>query len=166
MQVLYRLSYVGPAAKPGLNPNQVLRPSIWSGKRGSNPRPSAWKADALPTELFPLRNVGHQPAAGTPPAILSWWGGEDSNLRRRTPTDLQSVPFDRSGTPPETTISLRNPMVPELFRLESAWPVSDKQSVGPARPPSNPWRVHASETCPECAWSWREDLNPQPPHYK
>ncbi len=26
---------------------------LWSGKRGSNPRPSAWEADALPTELFP-----------------------------------------------------------------------------------------------------------------
>ena len=26
----------------------------WSGKRGSNSRHSAWKADALPTELFPL----------------------------------------------------------------------------------------------------------------
>ena len=25
-----------------------------SGKRDSNPRPSAWEADALPTELFPL----------------------------------------------------------------------------------------------------------------
>lgn len=25
----------------------------WSGKRVSNPRPSAWEADALPTELFP-----------------------------------------------------------------------------------------------------------------
>ena len=25
----------------------------WSGKRGSNSRHSAWKADALPTELFP-----------------------------------------------------------------------------------------------------------------
>ncbi len=25
-----------------------------SGKRGSNPRPTAWKAVALPTELFPL----------------------------------------------------------------------------------------------------------------
>ena len=25
----------------------------WSGKRDSNPRPSAWKADALPTELLP-----------------------------------------------------------------------------------------------------------------
>jgi hypothetical protein len=26
---------------------------IWSGQRGSNPRPSAWEADALPTELCP-----------------------------------------------------------------------------------------------------------------
>ena len=25
----------------------------WSGRRGSNSRPSAWKADALPTELLP-----------------------------------------------------------------------------------------------------------------
>ena len=29
-----------------------------------------------------------------------WWWGEDLNLRRRMPTDLQSVPFGRSGTPP------------------------------------------------------------------
>jgi hypothetical protein len=29
------------------------------------------------------------------------WRGEDSNLRRLKPTDLQSVPFDRSGTPPK-----------------------------------------------------------------
>ena len=27
---------------------------FWSGRRGSNSRPSAWKADALPTELLPL----------------------------------------------------------------------------------------------------------------
>ena len=26
----------------------------WSGRRVSNPRPSAWEADALPTELLPL----------------------------------------------------------------------------------------------------------------
>ena len=25
----------------------------WSGRRGSNPRPSAWKANALSTELLP-----------------------------------------------------------------------------------------------------------------
>ena len=29
------------------------RLSDGSGKRDSNPRPSAWEADALPTELFP-----------------------------------------------------------------------------------------------------------------
>src|SRR5207237_257724 len=31
-----------------------IRDLNWSGKRESNPRPSAWEADALPTELFPL----------------------------------------------------------------------------------------------------------------
>src|SRR5947208_16809871 len=55
-----------------------------SGRRGSNPRPSAWKADALPTELRPR---------------AEWWG-KDSNLRRLTPADLQSAPFGHSGTPP------------------------------------------------------------------
>ena len=30
------------------------RPSYQSGKRDSNPRRSAWEADALPTELLPL----------------------------------------------------------------------------------------------------------------
>ena len=29
--------------------------TLLSGKRGSNPRPSAWEADALPTELFPRK---------------------------------------------------------------------------------------------------------------
>ena len=28
-----------------------------SGKRDSNPRPPAWEASALPTELFPLINA-------------------------------------------------------------------------------------------------------------
>ena len=27
--------------------------NLWSGKRGSNPRPSRWQRDALSTELFP-----------------------------------------------------------------------------------------------------------------
>ena len=29
--------------------------TLLSGKRGSNPRPSAWEADALPAELFPRK---------------------------------------------------------------------------------------------------------------
>ena len=31
-----------------------------SGKRESNPRPSAWEADALPTELFPRILITNQ----------------------------------------------------------------------------------------------------------
>ena len=54
MQVLYRLSYEGSDPRlPDTLPKRGTA-SIWSGKRGSNPRPSAWKADALPSELFPL----------------------------------------------------------------------------------------------------------------
>ena len=41
MDVLYRLSYM----------------SKWSGERGSNPRPLAWKANALPIELPPHKMV-------------------------------------------------------------------------------------------------------------
>ena len=35
-----------------------------------------------------------------------WWRGLDSNQRRRAPTDLQSVPFSLSGTPPRGTAPL------------------------------------------------------------
>ncbi len=44
---------------PGKKENQTVRAftnhliSNMSGKRGSNSRPSAWEADALPTELLP-----------------------------------------------------------------------------------------------------------------
>lgn|GEM_PF-4606853 len=30
-----------------------------SGRRESNPRPSAWEADALPTELLPLETISN-----------------------------------------------------------------------------------------------------------
>jgi hypothetical protein len=32
-----------------------LQDQMLSGKWGSNPRPSAWEADALPTELLPRK---------------------------------------------------------------------------------------------------------------
>ncbi len=32
-----------------------------------------------------------------------WWAGEDSNLRRRMPADLQSAPFNHSGTCPQAS---------------------------------------------------------------
>ena len=84
MEVLYRLSYAGP--------------EIWSGRRGSNSRPSAWKADALPTELLPRRCSGRPPCPAQ--YIISWWWRLDSNQRRLSPAGLQPAPISHSGTPP------------------------------------------------------------------
>src|SRR5919106_4717345 len=62
-----------------------VRPLRWSGKRDSNPRHSAWKADALPSELFPHGYLG---------------GGWIRTNEGVEPADLQSAPFGRLGTPP------------------------------------------------------------------
>ena len=56
-----------------------------SGRRGSNSRPSAWKADALSTELLPHCVV---------------WVEMDSNHRSYKAADLQSAPFGHSGIYP------------------------------------------------------------------
>ena len=65
--MLYQLSYLGTSvdglrhtadSTPGGANGHLLSAIIsWSGKRDSNPRPRAWKARALPTELFPLSNI-------------------------------------------------------------------------------------------------------------
>ena len=41
-----------------LHPSYFILP-VWSGRRDSNSRPSAWKADALPTELHPLFEISN-----------------------------------------------------------------------------------------------------------
>ena len=41
-----------------INELPLQRGKDLSGKRDSNPRPSAWEADALPTELFPQFGFG------------------------------------------------------------------------------------------------------------
>ena len=59
---------------------ELHRPAVFlSGRRDSNSRRSAWKADALPTELLPLIKY----------EVL--WGWMDSNQRYQTVTDLQSA---------------------------------------------------------------------------
>src|SRR5262245_59058187 len=93
--------------------------SSWSGRRVSNPRHSAWNADALPTELRPL--VPRKPllladAAPRRAATSWWWGEEDSNLRSLTATDLQSVPFGRLGISPRSHLRGRAALALELAR--------------------------------------------------
>ncbi len=81
-EVLCRLSYMGDKTKPvsinescrsnpmwlpfflrvaiSLRRRPPLQFHLWSGKRDSNPRPSAWKADALPLSYsrIQLQNYG------------------------------------------------------------------------------------------------------------
>ena len=68
-EALYRLSYVGicfglcvPFDCKIKSGGVVLS---WSGRRDSNSRHSAWKAEALPTELRP-----HHPVTQCPHALL------------------------------------------------------------------------------------------------
>ncbi len=112
-EVLYRLSYVGSHDVPttgavgkippgldamtGKEEGGTLSRRIWSGKRGSNPRHSAWKADALPTELFPLCGPAGSALIAEAFYLVEGGGFEPPKAE---PTDLQSAPFGRSGTPP------------------------------------------------------------------
>lgn len=75
-----------------------------SGRRGSNPRPTAWKAVALPTELLPLvknvKNCKEMYAAYRLLLIVQFftllmWAQKDSNLRSLKTADLQSAHVGR-----------------------------------------------------------------------
>ncbi len=56
---------------------------------------------------------------------LSWWGEQDSNLRRHTPADLQSAPVGRFGISPTFLIlradgGIRTP--DQLITNQLLWP--------------------------------------------
>jgi cytochrome c biogenesis protein CcmG, thiol:disulfide interchange protein DsbE len=54
----------------------ISRASISSGERVSNPRPSAWEADALPTELPPHpRRILRAAGSRLTPRRACWWAG-------------------------------------------------------------------------------------------
>jgi hypothetical protein len=77
-----------------LFPKQVryqaaLRPDIllaWSGKRDSNSRPSAWEADALPTELFPQAGAHYR-----------WWGSFGPAMYYLSVTEFLSGDYRGAG---------------------------------------------------------------------
>ena len=106
-EVLCRLSYMGDFNFK------------WSGKRDSNPRPSAWKADALPlsysrilairadvwlpNSLRPNQDaINHAPATNAITNI--WWRGKDSNLRRQSQRVYSPTPL-ATWVPLRTSLS-------------------------------------------------------------
>ncbi len=154
---LYQLSYSRPLRHPAAD---------------SRPRP----AGRLPARGDPARRGRAQRARSS-----KWWRGEDSNLRSLMATDLQSVPFDRSGTPPRWT----HRHARSLGFLLAPTPRGTTHSAD-----TGPWArgtrgesftlgsitrfvrtTPAKDACHEkvysrASWSWRWDLNPQPADYK
>ena len=121
-----------PHARNRHGPAVPVLDDLWSGKRDSNPRPPAWKAGALPLSYSrKIRLHGGPDMAPKPPTLgsapaqpwrsssmLSWWGGEDLNPRRRLPADLQSAPFGHLGTSPNPPACLRiPPKLPKTLAL-------------------------------------------------
>ena len=88
-----------------------------SGRRGSNSRPLAWKANALPTELLPH-------------SCETMWAKMDSNHRRHKPADLQSAPFGHSGIRPEFRASCRIRTNDPEITNHVLWPTELKRRVG------------------------------------
>ena len=105
-EVLCRLSYMGDCNFK------------WSGKRDSNPRPSAWKADALPLSYSRTHYVGATlcgcPSSFGPVSALAeagphklsiiWWRGKDSNLRRQSQRVYSPTPL-ATWVPLQTSLS-------------------------------------------------------------
>ena len=95
----------------------------WSGRRDSNSRPSAWKADALPTELHPpnefrISDFGFRinssedfyvlnPQSEIRNSKFSWCRGQDSNLRKALACRVYS-PVPLTTRPPLHTFQVPN----------------------------------------------------------
>ena len=86
---------------------------------GIEPTSSAWKAEVLPLNYTreglraPVRK-GRRPTPTT-----GWWWGRGFEPPKAEPSDLQSDPFDHSGTPPatkQTIFARRSDHVNDEFR--------------------------------------------------
>src|SRR4030042_728024 len=71
MAVIWAVVMVLPSRKPGEVPGFVydFGEKTWSGRRGSNPRPSAWEADALPLSYSRPRSEYTTVVRGTSSAV-------------------------------------------------------------------------------------------------
>jgi hypothetical protein len=63
--------------------SRAARARNWWSQTGSNRRPHACKARALPAELWPLEEVWPEPGYALDPLATTeeWWAWEDLNFR-------------------------------------------------------------------------------------
>ena len=76
------------------DPAFTVRSTLWPPSLERAPLPTSIRDnDAICGETTGLPCLIHR-------AMTTWWRGEDSNLRRHEPADLQSAPFNHFGTSP------------------------------------------------------------------
>src|SRR5215203_3320625 len=85
-----------PSGRPNAGP-------FWSGRRESNPQPTAWKAVTLPLSysrkaFWHINFHSHDP--GWPTRAADGGEGRIRTFEATRATDLQSAAFDRSATSP------------------------------------------------------------------
>jgi hypothetical protein len=184
-EVLYLLSYV--SARPQrtrfvpTDRRRIRSPaSLLERVAGIEPASSAWKAEVLPLNY----TRGHDSAAphfnhrarccGASCLVV----GEGFEPSKAKPSDLQSDPFDRSGTPPVRTTYTLDPTCaqprrkrklhhsPSASRSDEVpyYAISPCESNPQQRVPSH------SSTYPSgrhpAPWCRHKELNPGPSHYK
>jgi hypothetical protein len=91
----------GPSPRPmreAVKPRQLLfwLEGEWSGRRDSNPRPTAWKAVTLPLSYSRESNATNEENGG---------GGRIRTSVGRSPADLQSAAIVHSATPPKNCLA-------------------------------------------------------------
>jgi hypothetical protein len=94
--VRLRVSRFGGQPSLACQPKPAQAGEGWSGRRGSNPRPTAWKAVTLPLSYsrFPVS----QPNGGE---------GRTRTFEAARATDLQSAAFDRFATSPAVCVCFK-----------------------------------------------------------
>jgi len=146
-----------------------------SGRRGSNPRPSAWEADALPTELLP-RSDGAAPAdhplAPEQPALRTKFGALSYSRALMVPrlrtihSLLNNPPAEQCFRAPSYSRALT---VPRLRTLRITPGPTFQYRRSPALRPEPPVRFELTTarlriecSTPELRWrSWsRGESNP------
>ena len=130
--------------------------SNWSGRRGSNPRPTAWKAVTLPLSYSRSRS-GHWSiwSLGHWVIRLSDAQPDPDHPPTRTPRSPSLVA--REGLEPSKPLGRQ---IYSLLRLTASLPRQLSVVLDAVR------STRALRTGTTRLWSWRRDLNPRPADYK
>ena len=109
-----------------------------------------------------LYQLSYSRSNGLPPKLLEW-GGEDLNLCRHTPADLQSAPFGRSGTSPQLTVGTYPILPPPVKPYKSETSVVSRRlrpaprAVSPRLPRAYPHLIRM----PSGSIRWRGKVGAQ-----